>query len=350
MSLTIRLNSIKCIEEVNEESASEEPYVLLTAVRLERTLAGIDLHNVRVSRYGVWENFDEGEILNVVDPPFWGLNSTPEDLTDPSNAIFIVSLMENDNGDPNGYRQLVEAAAAAALGATVGERDRAVRASRLLQSIRDALNGIDLPIPFALDDDHVATEILRLDNSDLIPFGTKDKSLTIQNSEGHYELRFRIANVRMWRPWFQIPGQHVFDHEKQQIAAVSRAPGNLDLFVIGFDNHVWTTFWNDAVGWNPEWFHVPGQHVFDREKQQIAAVSRAPGNLDLFVIGFDNHVWTTFWNDVGGWNLEWFSIPGQEVFDRDRQQVAAVSRTPNNLDLFVIGFDNRVWSSWWSPV
>jgi len=28
------------------------------------------------------------------------------------------------------------------------------------------------------------------------------------------------------------------------------APGNLDLFVIGFDNHVWSTFWNDRVGWN----------------------------------------------------------------------------------------------------
>ncbi len=35
--------------------------------------------------------------------------------------------------------------------------------------------------------------------------------------------------------------------------------------------------------------------MFDRDKQEIAAVSRAPGNLDLFVIGFDNHVWTTFW-------------------------------------------------------
>ena len=47
--------------------------------------------------------------------------------------------------------------------------------------------------------------------------------------------------------------------------------------------------------WNGEWFPLPGQHVFDREKQQIAAVSRAPGNLDLFVIGFDNHVYSTFW-------------------------------------------------------
>ena len=71
--------------------------------------------------------------------------------------------------------------------------------------------------------------------------------------------------------------------------------GNLDLFVIGFDNHGWSTFWNNAAGWNRDWFPLPGQAIFDHEKQQIAAVSRAPGNLDLFVIGFDNHGWSTFW-------------------------------------------------------
>ncbi|MES9539574.1 hypothetical protein [Actinomadura sp. NPDC000600] len=42
----------------------------------------------------------------------------------------------------------------------------------------------------------------------------------------------------------------VFDHTTQQIAAVSRAPGNLDLFVIGFDNRAWSEPWNDHVGWN----------------------------------------------------------------------------------------------------
>ena len=147
--------------------------------------------------------------------------------------------------------------------------------------------------------------------------------------------------------WFPLPGQAVFDRDKQQIAAVSRTPNNLDLFVIGFDNRVWTTFWNQA-GWNADWFPLPGQAVFDRDKQQIAAVSRGPGNLDLFVIGFDNHVWTTFWNQGGGWNADWFPLPGQAVFDRDKQQIAAVSRGPGNLDLFVIGFDNHVWTTFWN--
>jgi hypothetical protein len=35
-----------------------------------------------------------------------------------------------------------------------------------------------------------------------------------------------------------------------QTAAVSRAPGDLDLFVIGSnDIHVWTTYWNQDTGW-----------------------------------------------------------------------------------------------------
>ncbi len=148
--------------------------------------------------------------------------------------------------------------------------------------------------------------------------------------------------------FFPVPGQAVFDREKQQLAAVSRAPGNLDLFVIGFDNHVWTTFWTEQAGWNADFFPVPGAAVFDRDHQQIAAVSRAPGNLDLFVIGFDNHVWTTFWTDQAGWNADWFPLPGNAVFDREHQQLAAVSRAPGNLDLFVIGFDNHVWTTFWT--
>ena len=158
----------------------------------------------------------------------------------------------------------------------------------------------------------------------------------------------RLGHAYMPDGWFPLPGQAVFDRERQQVAAVSRASGNLDLFVIGFDNHVWSTFWNDQTGWNGDWFPLPGQAVFDRERQQVAAVSRASGNLDLFVIGFDNHVWSTFWNDQTGWNGDWFPLPGQAVFDRERQQVAAVSRASGNLDLFVIGFDNHVWSTFWN--
>ena len=148
--------------------------------------------------------------------------------------------------------------------------------------------------------------------------------------------------------WFRTPGQAAFDHDSQRVATVSRAPGNLDLFIVGNDNHVWTTYWNDQGGWSADWFPVPGQAVFDHDQQQVAAVARAPGNLDLFIVGNDSHVWTTYWNDQGGWSSDWFPVPGQAVFDREHQQVAAVSRAPGNLDLFIVGNDNHVWTTYWN--
>ena len=77
MSLTIGLSTIKCVREINEASASEEPYVLVTAVQLRQILPNLpSIPNVRVFRYGVWENFDEGEVTANSGPPCWGLNST----------------------------------------------------------------------------------------------------------------------------------------------------------------------------------------------------------------------------------------------------------------------------------
>ena len=42
------------------------------------------------------------------------------------------------------------------------------------------------------------------------------------------------------------------------------------------------------------------------------------------------------------WNADWFPVPGQVMFDHDKKQVSTVSRSPANLDLSVIGLDNRV--------
>ncbi len=102
---------------------------------------------------------------------------------------------------------------------------------------------------------------------------------------------------------------------------VSQTPDNLDLFVIGFDNAVWTTFWSASGGWNPGgWFQLHPETVFDHTRQKISVVSRTPDNLDLFVIGFDNAVWTTFWTASGGWNpAGWFQLHPETVFDHTSQ-------------------------------
>ncbi|GAA1698339.1 hypothetical protein MMUR_27370 [Mycolicibacterium murale] len=171
-------------------------------------------------------------------------------------------------------------------------------------------------------------------NLDLFVLGFDNKAYT------------HFWNGRWNGDWFALPGRHIFDHATQRIAAVSRGPNNLDLFVIGFDNKVYTHFWNGQ--WNSDWFALPGQHIFNNRTQHIAAVSRTPNHLDLFVIGFDNRVYTTFWTAQGGWSRDWFPLPGRHTFDHTTQKIAAVSRGPNNLDLFVIGFDNKVYTHFWN--
>ncbi|MFI9629360.1 hypothetical protein [Streptomyces sp. NPDC052042] len=50
------------------------------------------------------------------------------------------------------------------------------------------------------------------------------------------------------------------------------------------------------MAWNPDFLPWPGGAVFDHEKQKLAVVSRFTGQLDVFIVGFDNRVWSTFWN------------------------------------------------------
>jgi LGFP repeat len=193
MSISIRLHNVRCNEERNEASASEEIYILLTSVQFKRTIPGLpSLHNLRVERFGPWEDFDAGESI-LVDNVFWGLRGVPADVADVGEVVFLISLMEHDNGDPDAYRAAIELVASGSLGATIGEEDDSVRAEALLRSIRDALEGINLPLPLSFDDDHIGTQSLGLKNTDLVAGGFLNKQLRIESDEGDYTLTFRLT-------------------------------------------------------------------------------------------------------------------------------------------------------------
>ncbi|WP_199881269.1 hypothetical protein [Streptomyces sp. CB03911] len=198
----IQLHSLTCLEEINEASASEEPYVLLTSVDQHPAAAGLPpVPNFEVFRYGVFNDMDAGETVDGGDPAFWGPSSTPQDIAQPDQVALVVSLLENDNGVPEQYQWLLRTIVTpAALLSTAGEPNPAQRAARLTGAVRDALNGVDLPVPFALDDDHIGTRQLVLDGSDLLDSGSRDKLLRIESAEGRYDLVFRITAFQpSWR-------------------------------------------------------------------------------------------------------------------------------------------------------
>jgi hypothetical protein len=84
-------------------------------------------------------------------------------------------------------------------------------------------------------------------------------------------------------------------------------------------------------------------------RSPVTSLSRFPEHLDIFVIGTDGRVWSNFWNETsnnGFWN-SWFPIGPDSSFPA--QEIAAVSRHDNNIDLFVVGHDGVVYSAFWNP-
>jgi hypothetical protein len=133
-----------------------------------------------------------------------------------------------------------------------------------------------------------------------------------------------------------------------RVAAVARTPDNLDIFVCGNDGSVYTSWWSSQHDWsgvNNNWRSLGG---FFPSGNQVTAVSRTSNNLDLFIVGNDGRVYTSWWSNTADWsgvNNNWRSLGG--LFPPSTR-VAAVARTRTNLDLFTCGNDGHVYTSWWS--
>jgi hypothetical protein len=78
----------------------------------------------------------------------------------------------------------------------------------------------------------------------------------------------------------------------------------VDLFAVGKDGAVYTTFYDDNGGWHNHWFRLGDQNFPDgftlAEDTPIGVVSRMPSQLDLFAVGKDGAVYTTFYGDFPG--------------------------------------------------
>lgn len=148
-----------------------------------------------------------------------------------------------------------------------------------------------------------------------------------------------------WQPWQTIHPEVKFDPGHQKVAAVARTQGHVDLFVIGFDGVIYTSWWEQGPGWQA-WKQIRPEKTFDTTTQRVAALARTQGHVDLFVIGNDNVIWSTWWEQNADWQ-PWISIHPETVFDHTRQRVIPLARTQDHVDLFAIGFDNAVWTSWW---
>jgi hypothetical protein len=178
----------------------------------------------------------------------------------------MVALLENDNADPvqvvNQTRTLLQGSLLGSWTNAINRRDLdepgrfdfyAATARAAFESAIDTARGFSPPGAVLDPDDKIGPpQILRFtpeEHQQVLDHGPSaiQRTLHFEGDDASYDLNFTFQHPgpKGWsKDWFPLPGNAVFDRERQQVAAVSRAPGNLDLFVIGFDNKIWSTFWN----------------------------------------------------------------------------------------------------------
>src|SRR5262249_54757525 len=128
----------------------------------------------------------------------------------------------------------------------------------------------------------------------------------------------------------------------------SRGPDQLDVFVVGADGRVYTAAWDRhaADGKWQGWWRI--QSATAEPSTPVTAVSRGPGPVDVLVVGADGGVDTTACGHSvveGKWR-GWWRI--QDAVAAVGSRVAAVSRSPDQLDVFVVGTDGGVYTAAWA--
>lgn len=145
-----------------------------------------------------------------------------------------------------------------------------------------------------------------------------------------------------WAGWFHVSGGVASGGGAgSPVTAVARYAGHLDLFTVGTDDRVWSTWWDRATGW-AAWFPIGTLRC--RPGSTVNVVSRYSDHLDLFTTASDGRVMSTWWDARTGW-ASWFQVQGGVA--AAGAPVSAVARFPFHLDLFTVGTDLRVWTAWW---
>lgn len=136
-------------------------------------------------------------------------------------------------------------------------------------------------------------------------------------------------------------------HADGKVAAVARTPDNLDVFWINPDGSVWTHWWHAAP--ENDWkYHAPFPVAPAGSAQPgggLGVVARRADQLDVFWIGPDGAIGTTWWNPTSGWGKPYPITPPGAA--RDRSPVAVTSRMPEHIDVFWVGRDGAVGAHWW---
>ncbi len=167
--------------------------MLVSAVNLE---SGGFIPAFEVIRYGPFPDVDNGEthLAPGIGRSFWSLTNTPAQLSDPEDVIFVVALMENDDGNPEAVRGVVKTVVASSLASSLNF-DRNDKVNKLINDI-NAVLGVPTGAPNFDDKVGDPQQILftQAEFNQAETGQAVEKALNFIGDGGSYTLRFEARN------------------------------------------------------------------------------------------------------------------------------------------------------------
>jgi hypothetical protein len=186
--------AIKCLDESNEASSHDEPYVLFFVGNLGSSPVATGV----AKRTNVFTGVDDGE-TKYQNVRLWGTGGGYAAMpgNNPDNLIVLVQIMEHDgNSDPNAIR----AAMQSIMGANIAQYklqgwSRSTIVSHLKSDMAGIINTFDFPVQN--DDDRVGNIMeLRVDAGDI--------AYVHAGNTGYYTLQQNDGGDGSYRTYFKL--------------------------------------------------------------------------------------------------------------------------------------------------
>lgn len=203
----IALTKMRCLDETSELSASDEPYVLVFAAKLQKVGGLVVIPSAHTVMYGPWSNVDEGDLVTAsrfsFGPPpkllppanFWGIDGNAAELSNQDDAIFIAALMENDDAAAGGIRAGTHAQMFAAITSYANAgMSRSTMVTKLKKDMRDVLTGVTVTgIPNSDDLVNITEVRFASDALQKVSTAIQVKTIELTGDGGKYRLRFEMS-------------------------------------------------------------------------------------------------------------------------------------------------------------
>ncbi len=174
-------------------------------------------------------------------------------------------------------------------------------------------------------------------------FGTDTNSFVWHN--------YQTTGDGSWTGWQSLGNTPV----NPQIQVARNIDGRLELFGIGTNGYLWHDWQeipgtNSWSGWDGNDFTNATGGVYEGVNPGFVVAENSDGLLEVFTVANDGNVWHDYEKTFGPTNYSWsywYNLGGSGTANLN-PQLAVANTDDGRLQVFGVGQDTNVWSSWQS--